>query len=619
MRRSFLLRLTLASTLAAAAAIAPVVGAAGTAPSTAAALTPAPPRLPAEAVTAATPSIAQTSAPTAVAPTPAPSPTSAPHAANPPAPRALGPAFGGLYAHVNRYSNSGPYGAPLVNGCTWATWISQCQNVTVYGNGTSFGNVGCGPPNGCTFGPEFQCTELVQRYAHYAFGEPATWYAYGGGDAYTFWNAAPALPVPLQRFSNGGGVPPRQGDILVFAAGWLGSYWDAPGHVAVVRDVGPGYLDLVQQNGTPSGTDRLALNGSTVNTGGGYTPLIGWLRYTQQVPVPLPVSNVAGVPQTVSDQAGDIDVAWRGTDNRLWTISYRNGNWQAQATAISPANVAGDPSIVSSGAGRLDVFWSGTDGNLWHVGAKSGLYGAATWFGAENLGQGPLLSPPHAASPASGKLDVFWKGPDGTLYGDRYDAGWSGGMPLRTGLLAGPPAAVAIGGGMVDVAWRDPNGALWSDTSASFGWLPPEQVAGGLASDPTLTSAAPGGVDVFWRSTGGQVWQAERAPAGVWSTAIVVTSQPTAGLPAPVSSGPGSITVLLQLQNANLAAALYSSGAGWVGPELLGDGPVGSMPSVVMFGGGGIDAFWRGQNNGLWYSPACAGCAATPPTVISGR
>ncbi len=79
---------------------------------------------------------------------------------------------------VDRQSSTGTYGAPLIDGCSWATWVSRCSNLTVYGNGSSFDDSGCGAPNGCTFGPEFQCTELAQRYAYYAWGEPATWDGY---------------------------------------------------------------------------------------------------------------------------------------------------------------------------------------------------------------------------------------------------------------------------------------------------------------------------------------------------------------------------------------------------------------------------------------------------------
>ena len=257
------------------------------------------------------------------------------------------------------FSGTGTYGSPLISGCTWATWVTNCSNLTAYGNGGSFDNVGCGAPNGCTFGPEFQCEELAVRYAYYAWGEPANWYSYGArGGANTMWQAGPALPVPLAQFANGAGTPPMQGDLMIFAPGWLGSYWDGSGHVAVVRDVGPGYVDIVEQNATPSGTDRFPLSGSRV-TANGYTPIIGWLRETEQTPVELTASNVAATPQSVSDQPGDIDVVWRGAGNsKLYDLAYRNEAWHSQPpVAISPADAASNPAVVSPAPGEVDAFW----------------------------------------------------------------------------------------------------------------------------------------------------------------------------------------------------------------------------------------------------------------------
>src|ERR1700690_1616013 len=41
-------------------------------------------------------------------------------------------------------AGTGNYGAPLISGCAWATWVTNCSNLTAYGNGNGFGNTGCG-------------------------------------------------------------------------------------------------------------------------------------------------------------------------------------------------------------------------------------------------------------------------------------------------------------------------------------------------------------------------------------------------------------------------------------------------------------------------------------------
>jgi hypothetical protein len=517
-------------------------------------------------------------------------------------------------------AGTGNYGAPLIAGCTWATWVTNCSNLTAYGNGNGFGNVGCGAPNGCKFGPEFQCEELAIRYAYYAWGEPTNWYPYGAaGGASTMWQAGPALPIPLAQFRNGAGTPPMQGDLMVFGPGWLGSYWDGSGHVAVVRDVGPGYVDVVEQNATPSGTDRFALNGSTV-TADGYTPIIGWLRETEQTPVELATSNVLGTPQSVSDQPGDMDVLWRGTDLELHDLAYRNQSWQAQPpVAISAANVASNPAVVSPSPGQVDAFWEDSTGNLWQVQSQSGYYGAETWSTPIQLDVGTLAigSTPAAVSPAPGELELFWKASDDTLWTASYNGAWSTPLPLNSGPVAGNPDAVVASNGSVGVVWRDSSANLWTDLGASFGWSGPQKVGlGGLASDPTAVVAGPSTIDAIWRTASGLVWAAAITPSG-GPAQVEVDSSVSMGQPAAAASGLSSVTVVMQRPGGSLASAIYAPGNGWVGPELLNQVASASSVSVVNWYASAVAAFWQGTGNSLWWSAACAGCAANPPSVYT--
>ena len=108
-------------------------------------------------------------------------------------------------------------------------------------------------------------------------------------------------------------------------------------------------------------------------------------------------TNVAGTPQTVSDQPGDINVLWRGTNNHLWSLAMRNGGWGVSSVDISAAggtgaNLLSDPSVVSAGSGKLDAFWEGEDRNLWYVGFTGGWFGGGSWSAPVSLGLGPLGS-----------------------------------------------------------------------------------------------------------------------------------------------------------------------------------------------------------------------------------
>src|SRR5438132_7579986 len=79
----------------------------------------------------------------------------------------------GLLGLVSHQSSSGPYGAPLIAGCNWATWVTNCSNLTVYGNGNSFNNATCGPPTGCKFGQELRFKALARRDPYYGGGDEA--------------------------------------------------------------------------------------------------------------------------------------------------------------------------------------------------------------------------------------------------------------------------------------------------------------------------------------------------------------------------------------------------------------------------------------------------------------
>jgi hypothetical protein len=593
-------RLALAALLAGSASLAPVVSAGASAPSIGVGVAPVTAPVAAQrslGAIGAVVALTKPAAGTRLGNTPPPAPT----------------VTRGMLAAL--VAGTGNYGEPLISGCTWATWVTNCQNLTAYGNGTSFNDVGCGTPFGCEFGPEFQCTQLALRYAYYAWGEPAAW----GGSAATMWQAGPNLPIPLQQFANGAGVPPMQGDLMIFGPGWLGSYWDGSGHVAIVRDVGPGYVDVVEQNATSSGTDRFALNGSFVSANG-YTPLIGWLRETEQAPAELTASTVAGAPQSVSDQPGDIDVIWRGTDAKLHDIAYRHEAWQTQSvSAISPADVASDPAVVSPVSGQVDAFWEDSAGDLWQAQSQSEYFGAETWLAPQDLQVGNLAagSAPTAVSQAPGEMAVIWKGTDGELWVNTFAGSWSGATPLNSGLVQGDPDAVATSNGTIGVVWRDAANNLWSDLGTGYGWLGAHEVGtGGLASDPTVVTSGPGTVDAIWRTQAGSIWA-----AGVTATGgpdqVEIDSAVSMGQPAAAGTAASGVTVVMERMNGSLAAAIYDPGAGWVGPEQLNQITASSQLSAVSWYGNAVAAFWQGSGGSLWWSAACDGCAAHPAPVFN--
>ena len=345
-------------------------------------------------------------------------------------------------------------------------------------------------------------------------------------------------------------------------------------------------------------------------------PYYGWPD-----PVALAATNVAGTPQTVSDQPGDIDVLWRGTNDHVWTLGYRNGGWGTAATDIgagagSSAVLTTDPSVVSSAPGRIDAFWEGADGNVWQSTYTAGWFGSGSWSTPASLGVGPLSSVPEAVSPGPGLIDLFWVGTGSALWVDRYNGAWSGAAPLDSGTVTGVPVAVSSGVDSDTVFWRDASGDLWQDTGASWGWSGAQRLTTtALAANPTV-SASGGDIDVFWNSAG-QLWHGA-LNAGVWTGPTALGTVSVEGNPAAVTLAPGAVIVdTRESISGTLASALYTSASGLIGPEGLG-AVAGSDPSSVAFAGGGaIDVVWRSTTGGLWYAPACPGCAAPAVPVFN--
>lgn len=338
-------------------------------------------------------------------------------------------------------------------------------------------------------------------------------------------------------------------------------------------------------------------------------------------PLALPqATGVAGTPQTVSDQPGDIDVVWRGAGSHLWGLNFRNGVWGRAAVDISApggsaATLMSDPSIVSSGPGLIDAFWEGADRNLWYSGFTGGWFGSGTWSVPVSLGLGPLGSQPRAASPGPGLIDVFWRASDNGMWVDRYHAGWSGASPLNSGAVGGNPVVASAGQGTDTVLWRDAAGDLWADTGAAWGFTGAERLTStALSADPSVTDSG-GSIDVFW-NIGGQLWHGALAGT-TWSGAVALGAGTVVGSPSVVGLAPGSVIVNSREPSGLMASSLFTAASGLVGPEGLGATAYSDPSSVVFAGGGTIDVVWRSSSSSLWVAPACPGCAAPAIPVFN--
>ena len=264
-------------------------------------------------------------------------------------------------------------------------------------------------------------------------------------------------------------------------------------------------------------------------------------------------SNVAGTPQSVSDQPGDMDVVWRGTANsKLYDLAYRNQIVAAQPRRPSRAAATWPPTpaLVSPTAGTDRRVLGGQPR------AISGRCSRRPGSSERRRGSTPqqlkvgslaLVSAPAAVSQAPGQIEVFWKATDSTLWSEIIQRRLVGAdatqqRPRRRQPRARSPPPTAPS----RVVWRDTAGNLWTDLGSAYGWFGAHEVGtGGLASDPTVAASGPGTVDAVWRTQAGSVWAAVVTPNG-GPAQVEVNSAVSMGRPAAAGTAASAVTVVMQ-------------------------------------------------------------------------
>ncbi len=231
-----------------------------------------------------------------------------------------------------------------MSGAEWAGAAAALGNLNVYANGSYAAAV----PS--TYGYEYQCVELAQRWAAIRFGEVPIWP--NVPIAADMWNEGPKLPVPFIQLPNGGTTAPQFGDLLVFGA--TSSF--PAGHVAVVSsvDLSAGYVNVVEENYNttydPTGQAQLPID--VVN--GTYTmpavyglPITGWLRSST---APLGMEGTGGPGGYTLSAHGNVE-PFGSSPPVTQTTSW---NWNiANAIVATPDGQGG---YVLDGYGGVHAF-----------------------------------------------------------------------------------------------------------------------------------------------------------------------------------------------------------------------------------------------------------------------
>lgn len=177
------------------------------------------------------------------------------------------------------------YTQPMYNNASFAVGVTLglANNVHVYGN-DAYDNK--------DINNYYQCIEFCRRYYNNVYHKDI---GTVNGYAKNLYSLAPGKN--LASYANGNSSTtgaPRPGDILVLDGGHVNpdtgiSY----GHVAVIMQVGSGFIKIAQQNsgvGNPSSTNwnnpiggQLSRNGNTISAPANTTySVLGWVRIIEQ-------------------------------------------------------------------------------------------------------------------------------------------------------------------------------------------------------------------------------------------------------------------------------------------------------------------------------------------------
>ncbi len=237
--------------------------------------------------------------------------------------------------------------------------------------------------------------------------------------AYEFYNNAPS--GSYDHHLNGSGYIPVPGDVIVFGSTNTCLY----GHVALVEDpVNSGWVDIVEQNASATGCNRLPINGSSI-TGEYGMPVIGILhaRANGTVPSPTPPSPTPGPGPTAP--VGPFQVAFEANTGSLWT-------WGSDGTHNTALGMMSgtSPSITALAGGGYQVAFEANTGSLWTMGSD----------GTHNTALGMMSgTSPSITALAGGGYQVAFEANTGSL----WTMGSDGTHNTALGMMSGTSPSMA--------------------------------------------------------------------------------------------------------------------------------------------------------------------------------
>jgi hypothetical protein len=231
------------------------------------------------------------------------------------------------------------------------TELTSFDGTAVYSNGSQT-ETGNSCDGSWEYGYKYQCVELVQRHFKTKWG--IRWY----GNANQQLANAPRDKVDVHE--NGGPVGPVPGDLIAFNK--AGHSW---GHVALISEVTPTTVTIVEQNVKSSFRRTLPRTGNSVGAGWTDWYVMGWAHAKANTSAPSPRPEV---PERVIEVTSPqfVRSGWWGqaTDSARGTYYWTNS-----APSFDGSRVEWHLGVTTSGPYELFAFIPAHNATT-----RSGLY-----------------------------------------------------------------------------------------------------------------------------------------------------------------------------------------------------------------------------------------------------
>ncbi|MFI6055858.1 hypothetical protein ACIBCO_38005 [Streptomyces violascens] len=273
-----------------------------------------------------------------------------------------------------------------------------------------------------------------------------------------------------------------------------------------------------------------------------------------------------------------------------------------------------DPAVAPNADDRLSVFVRGNGPDLYVKSQKRDWTWETNWTQVAGTA-GTVAGTPVAVRGPDGIVNVFWRGPDDSIWALRQTA-INTGTYTPTKIAAGAassPAAALNADGRISVFYNGTDRALWhvDQTSVAYptGWNPPESLAGDTATNNKLTPAAVRGGDgmiqVFVHGAADEIWGiSEKAPDSTssWGSYFPVSPRNSGvvGQPTAVTDADQRIRVFWRVGNVGYHAVQPVGYGTTYGTPGTTQGKIYETPVAILAMDGRLEVFVVASDRSLY-------------------